>query len=293
VTITGTSGSLIQTTTVALTVFNFSVPGTLTNPSAANPGQTTSTTMLISPTGTSTFAANVTYACSGLPTGATCAFNPTQIAAGSTATTVTITVSTAGPFTGTAGEVQRENTRPRLRSQNQRLWLPLGLPLAGIVLAGLFGQGLPRRYKIVGLCLALALTGFLVACGSSTPATPVVSVSPSTVNTLYPSLSGAPAQTQQFTATVSNSSSQAVTWAVTGGSANGTISATGLYTAPATLPSPNSAIVVTATSTATATPGSATVNLLTPTPAGTSTVTVTVTEGTLPTQTTTFSLTVN
>jgi subtilase family serine protease len=295
VTITGTSGSLApETTTVALTVFGFTVPGTLNPPAAASPGQTTSTTMLISPAGSSTFASNVTFTSSGLPTGATLAFNPTQINAGASGQqTVTITVDTAGPFTGTAGSAQGENDRPRLRSQNQRLWLPLSLPLAGIVVVGLFGQGLPRRYKIVGLCLALVLAGTLVACGTgnSSPPPVTVTVSPSSVSTLYPNESGFPAQTQQFTATVNNSTNQTVTWAVTGGSGNGSISTSGLYTAPATLPTPAN-VTVTATSTVATSPGSATVNLLTPTPAGTSTVTVTVTEGTV-VHTTTFSLTVN
>jgi hypothetical protein len=118
-------------------------------------------------------------------------------------------------------------------------------------------------------------------------------VSPSTVNTLYPNLSGAPAQTQQFSATVSNSTNQTVTWAVTGGSANGTIDPnSGLYTAPSSLPNPNSAITITATSAATTTPGTATVNLKTPTATGTFPITVTVTEGAIQ-HTATFTLTVN
>jgi hypothetical protein len=305
VTITGTSGALTATTTVALTIVtvapDFSVPATLTNPPAANPGQSTSTTMLISPVGGTTFANNVTYTCTaGMPTGiSSCLFNQASpITAGSSATTVTVTIQTLGPFAGIAGAAVPSNERPRMRSQNQRLWLPLSLPLAGMLLVGLAGRRLPRSYKIVGLCLALAVTGFLVACGggSSSTTTPVigVTVSPSTVNTLYPNLTGAPAQTQQFSATVSNSTNQTVTWAVTGGSANGTIDPNnGLYTAPSSLPNPNSAITITATSAATTTPGTATVNLKTPTAAGTFPITVTVTEGSLPPKTTTFTLTVN
>src|ERR1017187_2889481 len=304
VTITGTSGALTATTTVALTIVtvaqNFSVPATLTNPPAANPGQSTSTTMLISPVGGTTFASNVTYTCTaGLPTGiSSCLFNQASpITAGSSATTVTVTIQTLGPFTGIAGAAVPANERPRMRSQNQRLWLPLSLPLAGMLLVGLAGRRLPRSYKIVGLCLALAVTGFLVACGggssSTTPPVIGVPVSPSTVKTLYPNLTGAPAQTQQFSATVSNSTNQTVTWAVTGGSANGTIDPNnGLYTAPSSLPNPT-AITITATSAATTTPGTATVNLKTPTAAGTFPITVTVTEGSLPPKTTTFTLTVN
>jgi len=185
-----------------------------------------------------------------------------------------------------------------MRSQNQRLWLPLSLPLAGMFLVGLPGRRLPRPYKTFGLCLPLAATGFLVACGGGSSSTPPpvigVTVSPSTVNTLYPNLTGAPAQTQQFSAAVSNSTNQTVTWAVTGGSANGTIDPnSGLYTAPSSLPNPNSAITITATSAATTNPGTATVNLKTPTAAGTFPITVTVTEGSLPPKTTTFTLTVN
>ena len=304
VTIIGTSGALTATTTVALTIAqDFSVPATLTNPPAANPGQSTSTTMLISPVGGTTFASNVTYTCTaGLPTGiSSCLFNQASpITAGSSATTVTVTVQTLGPFTGAlGGGAVQNNERLRGRSLNQRLWLPLSLPLAGMLLVGLAGRRLPRSYKIVGLCLALAVTGFLVACGggsssSTTPPVIGVTVSPSTVNTLYPNLTGAPAQTQQFSATVSNTTSQTVTWAVTGGSANGTIDPnSGLYTAPSSLPNPNSAITITATSAATTTPGTATVNLKTPTAAGTFPITVTVTEGSLPPKTTTFTLTVN
>jgi subtilase family serine protease len=294
VTITGISGSLTATTTVALTVSqNFTVPPTLSTPASAEAGQSTSTTMALAPVGGGSFTSNVTYACtSGLPTGATCSFNPTQIGSGGSAQSVTITVQTAGPFTGAAGGVKRGEATRKLISQKQQLWLPLSLPLAGIVMVGLFGGGLPRRYKIVGLCLTLTITGFLVACGggsSSTPPPPsVVTVSPSSVSTLYPNLTGFPAQTQQFSANVSNSTSQTVTWAVTGGSGNGSIDQTGLYTAPATLPSPAN-VRVTATSATTTTPGTATVNLQTPTPTGQFPVTVTVTEGGIQ-HTTTFTL---
>ncbi|MGD1215559.1 MAG: protease pro-enzyme activation domain-containing protein [Terriglobales bacterium] len=276
------------------TTQDFTLPATLTAPTAANPGQSTSTSMALAPVGANSFGSAVTYSCSGLPTGATCSFNPTQISAGGSAQSVTVTVQTAGPFTGTAGDARQGNDRPRLRSQKQRPWLPLSLPLAGMVLVGLAGRGLPRRYKIVGLCLALALTGFLVACGggSSSPPPVSVTVSPQTVDTLYPSLAGAPAQQQQFTATVNNSTNQSVTWAVLG-TGTGTINQTGgLYTAPTALPNPNSPITVTATSAATSSPGTATVNLLAPTPAGPNTVTVTVTEGSI-VHTTSFTLTVN
>jgi hypothetical protein len=81
---------------------------------------------------------------------------------------------------------------------------------------------------------------------------------------------------KQFTATVNNSSNQTVTWAVTGGSDNGTVDGTGLYTAPAAVPNP-AAVTVTATSALAASPGSAAVNVQTPTGLGRSQITVTAT----------------
>src|SRR6202521_638873 len=82
---------------------------------------------------------------------------------------------------------------------------------------------------------------------------------------------------KQLAATVNNSTNQSVTWAVTGGSANGTVDGTGLYTTPAVVPNPAS-VKVTATAAADATKsGSATVNVETPTGLGTSQITVTAT----------------
>jgi subtilase family serine protease len=283
-----------STTATAATVDvvspDFTLPGSLSAPASASPGQTTTTTMQVQAVGSSTFPATVTFACSGLPAGATCSFNPTQIASGaSSPQSVQVTVTTAGPFTGAAADTRSRQAH----NQNPRLWLPLTIPLAGVVFVGLGGRKISRRYKIAGLCLTLVLTGILVACGGgggSTPTPVAVSVSPASVTTLWPNLSGAPSQTQQFTASVTGSTNTAVTWAVAGGSANGTIDSSGLYSAPTAVPA--GAVTVTATSQADPTKsGSATVNIKTPTPAGTSTVTVTVTEGTV-THTTTFSLTV-
>jgi len=244
----------------------------------------------------------VTYTCTaGLPTGiSSCLFNQASpITAGSSATTVTVTIQTLGPFPGALGGALQNNERPRMRSQNQqRLWLPLSLPLAGMLLVGLAGRRLPRSYKIVGLCLALAVTGFLVACGggssSTTPPPAIgVTVSPSAVNTLYPNLSGAPAQTVNLTATVNNSTNQAVTWAITANGTTDTVTSTGASTATYTAPTavPPGPVTVTATSQAGSKTGNSIVTIQTPTAAGTFPITVTVTEGSI-THTTTFSLTV-
>jgi hypothetical protein len=107
--------------------------------------------------------------------------------------------------------------------------------------------------RIYGM-LAIA---FIIGCSTSSnkvtsqPATVSISVSPSTASVQA-------GQTQQFTASVTGTSNTAVTWSVAGGEANGTISAAGLYTAPATVPaSPEVTVQATAqadtTKTATAT----------------------------------------
>jgi hypothetical protein len=89
--------------------------------------------------------------------------------------------------------------------------------------------------------LSLAAVLLLAGCKSGTAGKVVsVSVSPTDVNVVV-------GTTQQMTATVTQTFNTAVTWSIAGGAANGTISSTGLYTAPATVPAP-SQVTITATS---------------------------------------------
>jgi hypothetical protein len=89
--------------------------------------------------------------------------------------------------------------------------------------------------------LALScICALLWGCGGSSHTTAIsVSVMPTTATV-------AVGKTQQFAATVTGSTNTAVTWSVVGGVSNGTISTTGLYTAPATVPNPPQ-VTVTAT----------------------------------------------
>jgi hypothetical protein len=94
-----------------------------------------------------------------------------------------------------------------------------------------------RAHSLLSLAAVLLLAG----CKSGTAGKVVsVSVSPTDVNVVV-------GTTQQMTATVVQTFNTAVTWSVAGGSANGTISSTGLYTAPATVPAP-AQVTITATS---------------------------------------------
>lgn len=145
------------------------------------------------------------------------------------------------------------------------------------------------RTRVSLLCsgiLFFLITMMIVSCGgggSSTP-TPSVSISPGTAT-----LNGG--STQQFTATVSNASNTTVTWSVSctaGGAACGTISSTGLYTAPAVVASSTS-VTVTATLTADTTKSASATITLTPISVSVSPATVSLTGG----ATQQFSATVN
>jgi hypothetical protein len=115
----------------------------------------------------------------------------------------------------------------------------------------------------------LAACGGGVSTTSNNPSTPPTSASTSV--TVTPSTANIHAgDSFQFTATVSGNSNTSVTWAVNGiagGSATtGSISTAGNYTAPSTLPTPNT-LTVTATSAAlTSAASSSAVTILNPTP---------------------------
>lgn len=83
-----------------------------------------------------------------------------------------------------------------------------------------------------------------------------VTVSPTTVNL-------AANDTQQFQVTVLGTTNQSVTWGVTGGSANGTITNSGLYTAPAVQPIGGTATVYAIAAADGVTQGTATITIQT------------------------------
>src|ERR1700732_4740234 len=100
----------------------------------------------------------------------------------------------------------------------------------------------------------------LAGCKSGTAGRVVaVAVTPSGVDIVI-------ATSQQMTATVTGTFNTAVTWSVAGGSANGHITTSGVYTAPATVPAP-AQVTVTATS------------HKDPTKSGSATLTITTTAG--------------
>jgi uncharacterized protein (DUF1800 family) len=120
----------------------------------------------------------------------------------------------------------------------------------------------------VTVTCATAFLFFSGCGGNSTSPTKTAPATPATVT-----VAGA-AQTRiggtaQFTATVAGGTSTAVTWQVdgvtSGAAATGTISASGLYTAPSALPSPNT-VTIAAVNTAATAPGTLVETILNPIP---------------------------
>ncbi|HET9742315.1 MAG TPA: hypothetical protein VFQ00_06175 [Terriglobales bacterium] len=111
---------------------------------------------------------------------------------------------------------------------------------------------LSRRSTFPILVSLFCAPALLMSCGGKGSGTPTSTPTTQSI-TVTVSPQGAklaPSGTQQFTATVSGTSNTGVTWSVPAGS--GTVSSTGLYTAPGTPPSPSD-FNVTATSVADAT----------------------------------------
>jgi hypothetical protein len=269
----GTSTSSAVVVTVSAPTFNFTANSPTSHTVLAGQ-KTLNYSFTATPTSSATFEGNVTLSCSAFTptdptlTASSCAFSPSStIAAGSGATTVTMTIQTAGPNTGTGAAIQQ-------RADKRAPWLPVTLPIAGVVMAGWAGRKRAKRLALAGLCVSLMLFGVLIACGGgSNPVS--VTVSPTSAS-LYPNNTGWPSQTANFSANVTNTSNTAVSWTAT----SGTIDASGNYTAPTVAAGLPSSVTINATSLADSSKtGTATVTLKPATLPKTYSVTVTATEG--------------
>ncbi len=191
------------------------------------------------PKGTTSNAVSFTVAAVGNPVTVTgLSFNPTSIAAGGS-TTGTVTLSGPAPSGGAAVTLTSTN--------NSVLPVPSNVTISAGTSSATFAA--TASSSVANTTLVTVSASYNSSSQNATvtvTATPVVhvTVSPSTVTVL----TGTP---QQFTATVTGTSNTAVDWSVNGlyggNSTVGTISSTGLYTAPTTVPNP-STVTVTATS---------------------------------------------
>jgi hypothetical protein len=246
--------------TVTAPTFTFvSTPGTATSHTVLS-GQTTLTySFTATPTSGSTFVNAVSFSCGFSPTDPTltasvCSYSvnggtpstSATIPAGTGTSTVTMTIQTAGPNSGTGSTLRR-------RSDNRLPWLPLTLPLAGVVMVGFARRKMSRGATVTGLCLMLVLAGFLIACGSSSHPVSISSVSGS-ASSIFPQNTGWTNSTATFTAVlVNDSGNKGVTWAVTPANGGSIVSADpthGTYTPPTIAAGLPTSVTITATAVA-------------------------------------------
>jgi hypothetical protein len=278
--ITGTFVGIFASSTSAPVIVNVIAPDfAVANTSSTSPTvlagvSATGYTFTVRPvTFGPTFAATVTFACSGLDTTMGCVFNPPSIPAGTSGTqTVALTITTSGPNQPAVPTLQHK------RAENRCPWLPLTLPLAGVVMVGLVGRKASRSSGLA-MCIMLALLGLFIACGGGSSPPVTVGISPAAAS-LWPNnaADGWPSSTQAFSASVGNARNTAVNWSISPSTA-GSIDANGNYTAPTAAAGLPASVSVTATSQADSSKtATSIVSLKKATVPGTYNATVTVTE---------------
>ncbi|MBI1749141.1 MAG: DUF4091 domain-containing protein [Acidobacteria bacterium] len=147
-------------------------------------------------------------------------------------------------------------------------WSVSGSGCSGIACGTVSATGLYTAPGAVPSPATVSVTATSVADGTKSASATVTVAAPISVSVAPAIVSLVTSQSQQFTATVSGTTNQTVTWSVNGvvggNAANGTISPSGFYRAPALVPTPNT-ITITATSAADSTKtASATVTITSP-----------------------------
>jgi hypothetical protein len=246
----------------------------LTGPQTVAPGQSASFQLTVTPPSGLNFLNAVTIACVNPPAEITCSA-PSIPAGASGVQNVTLVVTTLGANMGAS---QHRSARSRGNAP-----FVVWISAAGLVLAGISRKEQANaRPTMCALLTVLMLAITLISCGGSGGSSGgggggggvSVSVSPKT-RSLFPT------QQQQFTATVTGSTNNAVNWTAS----LGTVDASGLYTAPAV--TSTSLASVTAVALADVTRSStATVTIQQPTQSGSYTLIITATSGSLSQSTT-------
>jgi hypothetical protein len=158
------------------------------------PGGTGTSTVTITPL--NGFDSAVTFTCSGMPSEATCTFNPTSVTPnGTSKITATATIST------TAASAMLHPATPGGAAPLYALAFP---GLGALLGLGIFRKRLPRNVKALGmLAAALGAAAGIGACGggSSAPSNPGTPAGTSTIT--FTATSGTTVHTAAITLTVS------------------------------------------------------------------------------------------
>jgi uncharacterized protein (TIGR03118 family) len=194
----GLFGAITAAAATATGDFAISAP---TSNVSVNPGQTAS--VQVSLTGMNGFNGPVSLACSGLPTGASCTFNPASVTlSGTNATPVAVAIATATPTSTNPYSASADSASLNSGSPNSGPLGGRGMVLAGLLPLGLLGlAGFRKRLtRIQGTMLLLLLSvltiGGMAGCGgmksagtvSTPPTTPTPQVSQVTINATSGSL---------------------------------------------------------------------------------------------------------
>ncbi len=193
ITLTGTSGSIVESATLFLNVadltedYTISVLPTTAEPSPVTAGNLATTTVTVSPLGS--YTGTVTLSClsvSPVVTGApVCSFShPTVNVTPGTPPTTTLTITSFGTSGPNPVAKKRSGLRP---------FYALWLALPALMLLGLGAAG-GRGRKVMGIFMLVAIASGLLlvpACGSSPRNTTVNQITPS--NTYTFTLGGADA----------------------------------------------------------------------------------------------------
>ena len=129
-------------------VKNFSLPLNLSGITVPA-GQSGSQAITITPS--PSWDTAITFACSGLPSKSSCAFTPPSVTPGSSATDVTLTISTTAAM--------------KPLGQSQGLVFGIWVGLAGM--AGMWGRKRGRALMLLALVLLVPMLLTIVSCGSS------------------------------------------------------------------------------------------------------------------------------
>jgi uncharacterized protein (TIGR03118 family) len=135
----------------------------------------------LSVAGNNGFSGTVTFACSGLPAGATCTFNPASVnVSGTTASMASVSIATGAATTPTPAPAPAPTPAPpanpytaNLRHHRQALWAGI-LPLGLLSFVGFRKRLGSLRGSVLALLCILTL-GSMSGCSSGTSATPTAS----------------------------------------------------------------------------------------------------------------------
>jgi sugar lactone lactonase YvrE len=173
--------------------FSFTVASGGSNSASTIAAGTASYSLVLTPLITSTLPSGVTFTVAGLPPGATSVLNPTSVAAGSSATPVSFSV-TAAPITASLHGLPPRPHRSPVRYAPVALGM-LALPLAWFRRRKRFGS------LLASICLLLAITGGLTGCMSD-PSSGYYGQTPKNYNLTVTATSGNLSRSTYLTLTV-------------------------------------------------------------------------------------------